>query len=383
MTQTERKEQIPGDENARCVVTAYPSLVGGTKSERGESQACTIGRIRFSPLWIPLARRKQTAAVVFHGSIVISLVAGFCIAALNPLVWPLVIGYLARLVLSTAATDGELRHRSEWLRSLPLWTHFANYFPMTLHKTHDLPADRKYIMGYHPHGILSHGAWCAFATNALGFPSLFPGITNSLLTLNTNLRIPLVRDWFLAMGLRSVSKQSIHNILSKGGSDGHGRGRAVTIVIGGAREMLIAKPDTCELVLKERKGFAKIALQTGADLVPVIGFGENDLYDRFGSKSFPIVERIQNSLRKLFEIPILLFYGRGLFNYDFGFMPHRREINIVVGKPIRNDSPQRPHPSQEEIQQLHQLYVDEVQRLYDAYSHQFCSNEVPELRILN
>ena len=32
-------------------------------------------------------------------------------------------------------------------------------------------------------------------------------------------------------------------------------------------------------VMNKRKGFVRIALQTGAKLVPVIGFGENDLYD--------------------------------------------------------------------------------------------------------
>ncbi|KAK6037378.1 diacylglycerol acyltransferase [Cooperia oncophora] len=31
---------------------------------------------------------------------------------------------------------------------------FAKYFPVTLHKTAELPPDKNYIIGYHPHGIL-------------------------------------------------------------------------------------------------------------------------------------------------------------------------------------------------------------------------------------
>src|SRR5436190_467162 len=54
--------------------------------------------------------------------------------------------------------------RSERLRSLPFWKLFAGYFPAELHKTHDLPAMRKYVFGYHPdaiisHGVISHGAF--------------------------------------------------------------------------------------------------------------------------------------------------------------------------------------------------------------------------------
>ena len=113
---------------------------------------------------------------------------------------------------------------------------------------------RKCVFGYHPHGIISHGvishgAFAAFATNALGFSEKFLGITNTLLTLDSNFRIPFYRDWILGLGVGSVSKESIWNTLTKGGPNGEGMGRAVTIVIGGARESLEAQPRTLGLVL--------------------------------------------------------------------------------------------------------------------------------------
>lgn len=61
------------------------------------------------------------------------------------------------------------------------------------------------------------GAFAAFGTESLGFSQLFPGIKNTLLTLDSNFRIPIYRDYCLAMGLASVSKESCENLLSKGG----------------------------------------------------------------------------------------------------------------------------------------------------------------------
>jgi len=57
-----------------------------------------------------------------------------------------------------------------------------------------------------------------------------------------------------------------------------GKGQSIMLAIGGATESLYAGPGTMDLVLRRRKGFVRVALQTGASLVPVINFGENDVY---------------------------------------------------------------------------------------------------------
>src|SRR5450432_3860275 len=134
-------------------------------------------------------------------------------------------------------------------------------------------------------------------------------------------------------------------------------GRAITIVVGGAAESLDAQPYYMRLVLKRRKGFVKMALRTGADLVPVLAFGENDLYDQVTSTSHPSVHKAQLLIKKMLGFTIPLFHARGVFNYDMGLMPYRRPLNIVVGRPIR--VAQNVKPEQQEIDRLHTQYVKE------------------------
>ena len=70
-----------------------------------------------------------------------------------------------------------------WFRGLPLWKYSVDYFPQRLVKTADLPADKNYIVGYHPHGVISLGAGAAFGTDGLDAHVLFPGITFTIMAL--------------------------------------------------------------------------------------------------------------------------------------------------------------------------------------------------------
>ncbi|KAI1108868.1 diacylglycerol acyltransferase-domain-containing protein [Nemania sp. NC0429] len=337
--------------------------------------------IRWAPWNVPFRRRAQTLVVLMHSLSIVATASLFFAFCANPLAWPLLVIYLLYVLSSKAATDGSLNYRSEWFRKSYIWHFFADYYPARLHKTHDLPATRKYIFGYHPHGIISHGAWAAFATDALGFSEKFPGITNSLLTLDSNFRIPFYREYVLSMGVRSVSKESIVNILNKGGPNGEGMGRAVTVVVGGARESLEAQPGMMRLILAERKGFVKLAVRCGADLVPVLAFGENDLYDQLQPHEYPFMHRIQMFILKAWKFTLPFLHGRGIFNYDVGLMPYRRPLNIVVGAPIKVR--QSSSVNMEEVNRLHGLYVAELEKLWDRYKGEFAPDRKQEMQILS
>lgn len=63
--------------------------------------------------------------------------------------------------------------------------------------------------------------------------------------------------------------------------------------MGGANESLLAHPGSCDLVLKRRQGFVRIALLSGASLVPCLAFGENNLYWTAPGGKNSLIRRLQ------------------------------------------------------------------------------------------
>ncbi|KAF2142247.1 uncharacterized protein K452DRAFT_250173 [Aplosporella prunicola CBS 121167] len=362
------KDEKPKEEDHKELTTGRQAGAGWEHS-----------RIRWAPLNVPLQRRLQTASVLLHTLSIVGMLSIYFFLCSIPFLWPILFPYTIYVLFSNAGHSGTLVHRWEALRRMPLWSLYASYFPARLHRTQELPPTRKYLFGYHPHGIISHGAFAAFATEALGFAQLFPGITNTLLTLDSNFRIPLYRDYALRLGLGSVSRESCENLLSKGGPNGEGMGRAITIVIGGARESLDAAPGSMRLVLARRKGFIKLAIRTGADLVPVLCFGENELYDQVQPQQHPRIHRAQLLVKKLMGFTVPLFHARGVFNYDVGMMPYRRPLNVVVGRPVmvvRQDKPEQKY-----VDEVHATYVRELQRIWDDWKDTFAKDREGELEI--
>ncbi|CAO3576106.1 unnamed protein product [Absidia cylindrospora] len=171
---------------------------------------------------------------------------------LIPFLWPLVIAYVTFVYFDKAPEKGG--RRFEWTRKLPIWKYFVDYYPMSLVKEADLDPSKNYVFGYHPHGIISMGAFGNFATEATGFSDLFPGIKPSLLTLVSNFKLPLYRDIIMSLGIAAVSRRSCEYILSSG------PGRSIVIVVGGAAESLSARPGIADLTLKKRLGFIRLAI---------------------------------------------------------------------------------------------------------------------------
>lgn len=111
-----------------------------------------------------------------------------------------------------------------------------------------------------------------------------------------------------------VSRSSCKAVLKSG------PGRSIAIVIGGAAESLNARPGTIDLVLKKRLGFVKIAVETGSSLVPVLNFGENDLYEQVDNSDGSWLRWGQKKIQHIAGFTVPLFHGRGIFNCKLTFI---------------------------------------------------------------
>nr|CAD7434093.1 unnamed protein product [Timema monikensis] len=300
----------------------------------------------------------------------------FLIVFAGPICWVLILYviiftrlyWLALFYLSWMWLDRKTPHqggrRIEWVRKLKWWTYYRDYFPLKFVKTSDLDAGRNYLFCIIPHGVLCFGGFGCFATDAYNLSQEFPGIRFISVTLNMNMFMPLVRDFLMALGFCSVSPESLNHLL-----DNPEGGNAPCLVVGGATESLYSQPGSYHVVIKRRKGFVKLALQNGASLVPVVVFGETELYHQV-QRSW--LRKLQEVFKKYTAAVPLIINGRGFFQSSFGLIPRQRRLTVVSGKPIHVDK--QSEASQEQIDELHERFVNEFSSLFEEEKHKYIEN---------
>ena len=245
---------------------------------------------------------------------------------------------------------------------------FRAYFPCRLKATCPLDPARKYVFGYHPHGILSLGCLGNFATEQ-GFGATFPGVNVHPLTLKSNFAVPLNRELALGMGFRDSGRATCDAILRGGGS--------ICLVVGGAAEAIETDPGGISLTLAQRKGFVRVALANGADLVPCVTFGENEAFRVLRAAPGTLLHDVSAGMKAAFGFSIPVFYGHGpalppgLRWLSIGLLPLPRKITTVVGEPVEIKRPfegdLRSGEGAELVDKYHRKYLKALRKLYDEH----------------
>lgn len=157
----------------------------------------------------------------------------------------------------------------------------------------------------------------------------------------------------------------------KSNQDGY-TANAAGLVVGGAQESFYAMPQTYKCVLKNRKGFVKIALKTGAALVPALSFGENDLFEIIEYKKGTWARFFQDTFKRYTKVAPIHFNGRGYLQYNFGIIPRRQRVTTVIGAPIHLEK--NPNPSQDDIDSVHEQFCTQLRELFETHKSKYVEN---------
>jgi 1-acyl-sn-glycerol-3-phosphate acyltransferase len=157
--------------------------------------------------------------------------------------------------------------------------------------------------------------------------------------------------------------------------------KVCALLIGGARESIESYPDKYRLILNRRKGFCRLALETGSCLVPVISFGENNTYLTVQNPKGSRLRGFQEYVLKTFLIGAPILMGRGIFNYSLGVLPFRGPIVTVVGKPI--DVQKVIKPTKERVEALHEVYKQELIKLFNENKEKYLKNKNVEVELID
>mmetsp|Transcript_17286 Transcript_17286/g.27011 ORF Transcript_17286/g.27011 Transcript_17286/m.27011 type:complete len:448 (-) Transcript_17286:177-1520(-) len=338
---------------------AHPSY-GAEKSgdvEGSEHKAASM----FS---IPQNRRFQTLSVMWlnllTGPAINTVFMGLVWLFVPYSNWILGCYFLCMFIDALLVPRPAFHRRSNAWRNSAIFQNFRDYFPMRLFKAKQkevFDKTQNFLFCYHPHGVISAGALgCVSA--ATGFDEYFPGITLSANTLAVNWYFPVIHEHASAFAYGDASRQCLLRTLT------YGDGYSALLVTGGAKESMMAHPYTSDVVLKTRVGFVKIAIISGAKLVPVWSFGENNIFENMAHDS-PKLLKFQRRVQQILTFAPVMVNGRGVFSYSGGLLPHRRPISIVVGAPIEVEKMAKP--SNEAIMSLHKKYKDAVENLFNTY----------------
>jgi len=302
----------------------------------------------------------------------LGVLAGPSVWALDsytPTKFPILSSLLAAYMIPYADLVEQCGGRENLIaRRFPVWKWLARYLSLKIVKTAELKQKQAYIFGLHPHSVMPFGSMIAFNNEVAvpdlpdsNFSELFPGIDFRVLAATFCFYIPGYRDLLLFGGVVDAARYSAQHVLASG--------KSLVLVPGGATEALHCKPDVDVVYLKRRRGFVKLALETGASLVPVFSFNENNTY---GLSENKMLDGIKKKFQSIFGISMPLVTN---------IMPKAAPITVVVGAPIPCPKVDG-EPSDEMVVKYLDIYIESLTELYNTNKDKYNMVPKPDLKVI-
>ena len=236
-------------------------------------------------------------------------------------------------------------------RQIPKYFSYEEYHEMTDAELMDGHASgKRFILVAHPHGVFSYTGVCGAiatmsSTNGIGRKLATEVPTAAATVIRT---FPLLKDLLGVFGVIDAAGPVLKKRLSRN------RGSFV-LYVGGIAELFetSAKRECCYLL--QRKGFIKLAMRTGADVVPAYFFGNTAVLSVLSTGPLATLSR---------KLGMSVTLTWGLWG-----LPIPKPVKLIYtrGRPL--GLPHIENPTDADVEEWHNKYVAQLKKLFDDYKH--------------
>lgn len=169
------------------------------------------------------------------------------------------------------------------------------------------------------------------------------------------LRTPVFKQILRSIGVVDADRVSARKALERWPY-------SIGISTGGVAEVFETNTDDECILLKERIGLIKLAIRTGADLVPCYLFGNTKLLSCWAGEGIPGGRHFLEKLSRKLGFALIFIFGR------FGLpIPYRHSpVLAVVGAPIPTHQLNKcQDPTMEQIEVIQKQLIAAVQDIFD------------------
>jgi hypothetical protein len=221
----------------------------------------------------------------------------------------------------------------------------------------DMSGKKMYL--FHPHGAFSVSYFFHSCTDLTDWKKDYPfrsTISRYVFWL------PFAEELCEKLGVVSNKYWSMKEVLEDSVE------KSLHVIPGGTSEIPLTKPGKMVVKLSDRKGIFRLALETGTALVPVVTYGENELYTLL----FP---DLQKWLQKYFHIILPIPSWSSLQKWlSFFSEPLEHSIETFIGDSILVEKIHQP--SNKDIDDIRKIYIEKLKELYRKTKPSYYENDL-------
>jgi 1-acyl-sn-glycerol-3-phosphate acyltransferase len=133
--------------------------------------------------------------------------------------------------------------------------------------------------------------------------------------------------------------------------------KSLSVALGGRSEANYIEPNKMTIIANNRRGVFKLALETGAPIIPVLSYGENKAYRKMDNI---LIDALSYLFKFKIPIPTLTSLKDWFKIYK---NPLENKIETFIGDPIEVGPAHVP--TDKEIIELREKYIEALKDLYN------------------